>query len=86
MTVPASKDDRLVVRFDTDNAQALIARGPNAGKPIGVVLHYIETPAKTPSGGKYTRRQFTLRTPDGRKWVGTLKKDSNIVRCRPDPR
>lgn len=75
--------DRLVVRFDTVSARAFIAQGPNKGKPIGTVLHYIETPRKTPTGGRYVAKQFTLRTPNGRKWFGTMKSDSDIVRCRP---
>lgn len=74
--------DRLTVRFDCHNVAALISRGPNAGKPIGTVLEYVEADRKTPTGGDYKSRKFTLRTPDGRKWYGTVPKDSDIVRCR----
>ncbi len=74
---------RLTVRFDTDRVEALVARGRNAGQKIGTVLHYVEEPRKTPTGGRYTARQFTLRTPGGDLWFGTLPKDSDIVKLRP---
>lgn len=79
----ATDERRLTVRFDTVNYQAVVPRGRNAGQRIGTVLHYVETPRETPSGGKYTARQFTLRTPGGDLWFGTLPKDSDIVRLRP---
>lgn len=46
------------------------------------LLHYVDRPAKTPTGGRYTRRAMTIRY-SGEKWVGTMRKDSNLVKFRP---
>lgn len=39
-------------------------------------LHFTETPAQTPTGGKYIRRTLVVkRNKDGQKFVGNLRKD-----------
>lgn len=81
--------DRLLVAFDDMYGNAYIPRGRNAGKVFGTVLEFIERPSKTPTGGQFISKRFTLRTPDGKKWYGTCsekKKDSKgryLVTCRP---
>lgn len=84
-TATPTKDDRLTVRFDTVTATAFPARGRNALQPFGTVLSYVEQPGTTPTGGRYTRRQFKFRAPGGRVWFGTLPKDNPrpVVRMRP---
>lgn len=82
---------RLTVRFDTETLKVYHANMRREGKrqykrPYrGVtVLRYVETEgARTPTGGKYTRRNVLLRLPDGQKWMGTLRKDSDLVTLRP---
>lgn len=77
------RDDRLVVRFDQERMRVYRAdlkyRKPLPGATL---LHYVETPATTPTGGRYTARRLTVRTADGRKWVGTLKNGTDVVRLR----
>lgn len=77
--------NRLTVYFDADAVKAytVTPKGRRSLHRAGTVLYYVEAPRKTPTGGRYVARQFTLRTPDGKKWWGTLKKNSSIVRCRP---
>jgi hypothetical protein len=81
---PREGKTRLTVRFLAD--EIAVVR-PNRGRRVkaGVVLHYVEKPAVTPSGGKYIRRAMTVKTSDGRKWFGTLKNGSDIVRLRLAP-
>ena len=80
---PREGKTRLTVRFRWDGDAPRVYR-PTKGRRVkaGVVTHYIEAPAKTPSGGRWTRRAMTVRTADGRKWYGTLKNGSDIVRLR----
>lgn len=86
-TAVPSPDDRITVRirFENEVPVAYLPRGRNARLPFGRITHYVERPGKTPTGGRYTSRKFTLRAPGGRVWYGTMKKDSDIVRCRPAP-
>lgn len=79
----APKDERILVRFDVDKVEAQVPRGPNAGKRIGTVTHFVERPAETPTGGKYTSRKFRVTMPGGRVWYGTVKKGTNLVKLRP---
>lgn len=69
-------DSHLMVRFNPATVTTHVAYGPKAGAPYGVVLHFVEAPRKTPTGGRYTARQFTLRDPDGVLWWGSLKASS----------
>lgn len=79
---------RLTIRVDTETLN--LYRVPPSGKRSStrlkgaVVLQYVERPAQTPSGGRYTARRMTIRTADGSRWVGTMRKDSDIVRFRPE--
>lgn len=86
-TASPVKSDRLTVRAHFDQhgflSHVTLPKGPGSRRPFGKVLHYIETPRETPSGGKYISRQFTLAAPGGRKWYGTMKKDSDVVTLRP---
>lgn len=84
------KNARLTVWFDEDKGEAyrLTPRGRKSNRLAGVVLHYAERPARTPTGGRYTRRGFTLRDVEGNVWYGSLGKDFpyrglGTVRCRP---
>ena len=43
-------------------------------------LHFTETPAFTPTGGKYVRRTLVVRRKkDGKKFVGNLRKDAKGI-------
>lgn len=83
-----SNKSRIEIYFNPETLEAWPAsvppRGRHKSNRIGTVLHYVENPAaRMPNGGaKFTRRQFTI-VIQGMKWVGTMKKDSNIVKLRP---
>lgn len=83
--VVGSKDDRLFIRFNPRTGR--ISKGEGRRWPLqgAVLLHYVEKPAVTPTGGRYTARRMTIRTADGRKWVGTMKKGTDSVKLRPAP-
>jgi hypothetical protein len=79
---------RKEIYFNPDTLDAWPAELPPKGRRktnrIGQVLHFVENPAaRTPTGGKYIARRFTIRI-DGERWVGTMKKDSYIVKLRPE--
>lgn len=78
---------RLTVRFDPENLR-LYRSNPKRRTPFPglTLLRYQESPARTPSGGRYTRRALTVRTRDGRKWWGNVKKDTDIVILRLAPK
>jgi hypothetical protein len=80
---PREGKTRLTVRFLMEGDRLSVVR-PTMGRrvKVGVVTHYVEKPAVTPTGGRYTKRAMTVKTKDGRKWFGTLKNGSNIVRLR----
>jgi hypothetical protein len=95
--VPASeKKDRLTVRFvaiPDENEQGewrfFLYKGdskrnsPGNIVPGATVTRYIvDEAARTPSGGKYTRRGITVRTQDGRTWYGTVRRESDVVNLR----
>lgn len=81
---PREGKTRLTVRFRNVEGEPLGVYRPGKGRRVkaGIVLHYVEAPAKTPTGGRYIRRAMTVRTPDGKRWWGTLKNGSDIVRLR----
>lgn len=82
-------EERLEVRFDPDKMAfwpADAKRKTSTNRLKVTVLHYREAPSITPTGGKFTSRRFTVRTPDGKRWVGQTKNGTDIVRLRPDPR
>lgn len=86
-TVASSAVSHLLVHFDAEKAEAYVPRGRNRGKRLGSVVHFVERPRKTPTGGNYISRQFTL-TLFGTKWYGTCGKNMTpdgkyIVKCRP---
>lgn len=78
----------LLVHFDAEKAEAYVPRGRNAGKRFGHIVHFIEKPRKTPTGGSYISRQFTLQV-GATKWFGTCGKKMTpdgkkfVVKCRP---
>lgn len=82
----------LTVRFDVETHE--LFKGPVSGKrprrvPLrdAVVLRYAETTAVTPTGGRYTRRALTVRTRDGRRWYGLIRRGTDVVKLRlaPEP-
>lgn len=81
---------RLTVRFDP--ATLSVYRGDSKYRTAGTklrgatVLRYVEEPARTPTGGRYTRRGITVRTSDGRRWYGTLKAGTDVVKLRLAPK
>jgi len=84
---PRPRADRLVVRFDPQTltlypGDAVRRRYPLRG---ALVLQYKEGPARTPTGGVYTRRGLTVRTKDGKRWYGTVKNDTDVVKLRLAP-
>ena len=85
-TGEVERKDRLVIRFDTENHKILKPSGRRTPLHGAVLLHYTETPAKTPSGGRYTARRLTVRTADGKRWVGSMKNGTDVVRLRPEPK
>lgn len=78
--------NRLVIRFDTSTHQVNKGYGRRTPLHGAVLLHYTETPAVTPTGGHYMARRLTVRTADGRRWVGTMKHGTDVVRLRPEPK
>lgn len=86
-TAPGKPEDaRLHIRFNHETQTVYRANGKHRVLlPGAIVLHYVEKPAKTPTGGRYVKRAMTIRTKDGRKWVGTMRKDTDIVILRPAP-
>jgi hypothetical protein len=78
--------DRLVIRFDTENHRINKPSGRRTPLHGAVLIHYTETPAQTPTGGRYMARRLTVRTADGRRWVGSMKNGTDVVRLRPEPK
>ena len=78
---PREGKTRLTVRFIRDEVAVV---KPSRGRRVkaGTVLHYVEKPAVTPTGGRYQKRAMTVKTKDGRKWYGTMRNGSDIVRLR----
>jgi hypothetical protein len=76
---------RLTVRFDPSTLTLSAPTGRRTKLPGATLLHYVEEPAQTPTGGRYTRRALTVRTSDGRKWFGTMKNGTDIVKLRLAP-
>lgn len=90
---PDAPTDRVHIRFDPErqtvyraNAKRLTANGRLKG---AVVLEYVEKPSKTPTGGTFISRRMTisLKEKDGTrsKWVGQMRKDTDVVILRPAP-
>lgn len=79
---PREGEDRLTVRFDPDKLAVYRAKGHRKPVPGLILLHYKETPSVTPTGGHYTARRLTVRTRDGKKWWGTVKHGTDIVKLR----
>lgn len=81
-----SKNDRFEVRFDPEQMAFWpkdVQRKTKTNRMGATILHYVDNPAaRTPTGGKFRAIRFTVRI-DGRKWVGQVKKDTDIVRLRP---
>lgn len=78
--------DRLVIRFDTETHRINKASGRRTPLHGATLIHYTETPAQTPTGGRYMARRMTVRTADGRRWVGSMKNGTDVVRLRPEPK
>lgn len=76
---------RLTVRFDPSTLTLSAPTGRRTKLPGATLLHYIEAPAQTPTGGRYTKRALTVRTSDGRKWFGTMKNGTDVVKLRLAP-
>jgi PAS domain-containing protein len=77
---------RLTVRFDPNQLRLYRADLTyRKALPGATLLRFIEEPAQTPTGGRYTRRAITVRTRDGRLWYGTVKTGTDIVRLRLAP-
>jgi len=76
---------RLTVRFNSTTLKISKASGNRWALKGAVVLRYVEEPATTPTGGRYTRRALTVRTSDGRRWFGTLKNGTDVVKLRLAP-
>ena len=79
---------RLTVRFDSTQP-GVIYYGPHEKPkrkvriPGAVVLSFkVDTSAKTPTGGRYTRQSLLVRTRDGRKWTGTVKSGTDVIVLR----
>lgn len=84
---------RLTVRFSPNTHKFYYHYDGKDGKPAPMVkrvnitlLRYEEKPALTPTGGRYIRRSLIARTKDGRKWYGTLKNGTNVVKLRLAPK
>lgn len=84
-TADSGSGDRLVVRFDPDTLgiwPATVRRRTRTNMLKGaLVTHYVSRPDKTPTGGRYQRRQFTVRYK-GAKWYGTVKNGTDLVTLR----
>lgn len=87
---PREGKTKLTVRFDPETQE--LFKGPIPGKrprrvPLrgAFVLRYAETTALTPTNGRYTRRSLTVRTKDGRRWYGLVKRDTDVVKLRLAP-
>jgi hypothetical protein len=90
ISVSESPDDRLIIRFDPRTHK--IYRGDSKYRTAGTILRgatlvqYVENPGnRTPTGGKFTSRRMTI-TYLGRRWVGQMKKGTDVVRLRPAPK
>lgn len=75
------------VRFDSESCDLYTYKqGKKSSRQIGnrdfTFLRYVETPSKTPTGGRYVRKQLTVRDRQGQFWVGNIKRDTDIVRLR----
>lgn len=81
-----AKSDRLECRFDPEEMAfwpADTIRKRKTNRLPATILHMVDNPAAmTPTGGKFRAIRFTVRI-DGRKWVGQVKKGTDIVRLRP---
>jgi hypothetical protein len=78
--------DRLTVRFDPKTLglwpETVRTRSRRNRLKKAHVVEYVENPAaRTPSGGKYTSRRFTVII-EGVRWYGTVKNGTDIVRLR----
>lgn len=90
---PKGRDaDRLEIRFDVETATVYpaVKRLRNPLKNA-VLLRYVEQPSLTPTGGRYIARRLLVQTVNPktrelRRWVGTMKKDTDVVRLRPEPK
>lgn len=84
--MPNSDSDRLELIFDPEQMAFWptgTKRKTKTNRIPATVLHYVDNPgARTPTGGKFRSIRFTVNI-DGRKWVGQVKKDTDIVRLRP---
>lgn len=83
---PTTTPDRLVIRFNTET-HTILPNTPRARNPLkgATLLHYKESIRKTPTGGRYLAKRMTIRTKDGRRWVGQVKNGTDVVRLRPEP-
>jgi hypothetical protein len=93
---PSERKDRLTVRFSVlldgngkGEPRFELYKGDSKRNTPGnrlegatVTRYIVDEGARTPTGGKYTRRGITVRTRDGRTWYGTIRKDSDVVKLR----
>lgn len=77
--------DRLVIRFDPKTLTIWPGDAKRKAKNNrlkgAVVTEFVERPTQTPTGGRYTSQRFTVRY-QGKKWYGTVKNGTDVVRLR----
>jgi hypothetical protein len=81
---------RLAILFDEKTltiypANTIRKTSKNWSRDL-ILLRFTRKPAKTPTGGRYVARRLLVRHQDGTRWVGTMRKDSDIVTLRPEPK